>query len=162
MKPLQLDPSDSLEQQNAKLCKITAVLMRRIEQEIAEGGPGYANYQLAAALEEQVRARTKDLDDALKMLSISNARLTVARQEAEQARNDLYDALEAVQEGFALFDPNDVLILSNSRFAAQLPDVATKLGPGLGFVDYVRLVSTQPPPRAARRPHRARNGRGSA
>lgn len=141
MNPLLLDPADSLERQNEKLRRITGVLMNRIEREIAQSGPGYANFQLAAALEEQVRARTKDLDDALKMLSISNTRISVARQEAERARNDLYDALEAVQEGFALFDPQDVLILSNSRFCAELPDVADKLGPGLNFLDYVRLVA---------------------
>ena len=141
MKPLLLDPRDNLERQNQKLRKISEVLIERIEREIAETGPGYMNFQLAAALEEQVRARTKDLDDTLKMLSIANARLNVARQEAEQARNDLFDALEAVQEGFALFDPNDVLIMCNSRFSVQLPDVAPRLGPGLKFVDYVRMVA---------------------
>jgi len=141
MTPLLLDPAGGLECENQKLRRITGVLMNRIEQEIAQSGPGYANFQLAAALEEQVRARTKDLDDALKMLSISNARIQAARQEAEDARKDLYDALEGVQEGFALFDTQDVLILSNSRFCAHLPDVASKLGPGLSFVDYVRLVA---------------------
>lgn len=141
MKPLLLDPADDLATQNRKLRRISEVLIDRIEREIAEPGPGYMNFQLAAALEEQVRARTKDLDGALKMLSIANARLTVARQEAEQARNDLFDALEAVEEGFALFDQHDVLITCNSRFSAQLPDVAPRLGPGLKFVDYVRMVS---------------------
>lgn len=141
MKPLLLDPADDLERQNQKLRRISQVLIERMEREIAETGPGYMNFQLAAALEEQVRARTKDLDDTLRMLSVSNARLNVARQEAEQARNDLFDALEAVQEGFALFDANDVLIMCNSRFAAQLPDVAPRLGPGLKFVDYVRMVA---------------------
>ena len=129
MKPLLLDPADDLGQQNAKLRRIAEVLIARVEREIGESGTGYVNFQLAAALEEQVRARTTDLDDALKMLSVANARLNVARQEAEQARNDLFDAIEAVQEGFALFDPRDVLIMCNSRFSAQLPDVAPRLGP---------------------------------
>ncbi|TPE52150.1 hybrid sensor histidine kinase/response regulator [Amaricoccus solimangrovi] len=142
MKPLLLDPADDLATENRKLRRIADVLMERIEREIAEGGgAGYTQFQLAAALEEQVRARTKDLDDTMKMLSIANARLNVARQEAEQARNDLYDAIEAVQEGFALFGQDDALILCNSRFSAQLPDVAPRLGPGLKFVDYVRMVS---------------------
>ncbi len=141
MKPLLLDPADDLGQQNAKLRRIAEVLIARVEREIGESGTGYVNFQLAAALEEQVRARTTDLDDALKMLSVANARLNVARQEAEQARNDLFDAIEAVQEGFALFDPRDVLIMCNSRFSAQLPDVAPRLGPGLRFVDYVRMVA---------------------
>ncbi len=141
MKPLLFDPSDDLATENRKLRRITDVLMERVEREIAEGGVGYNQFQIAAALEEQVRARTKDLDDTMKMLSIANARLNVARQEAEQARNDLYDAIEAVQEGFALFGQDDALILCNSRFSAQLPDVAPRLGPGLKFVDYVRMVS---------------------
>ncbi|CAN5716009.1 PAS-domain containing protein [soil metagenome] len=144
MIPLELDPGDDLARQNEKLRRIVGVLMGRVEREMADHGPSYSHFQLAAALEEQVRARTKDLDDALKILSISNARLTVARQEAERARNDLYDAIEVVQEGFAIFDPSDVLILSNSRFAADIPDVAAKLGPGLQFVDYVRHVAQSP------------------
>lgn len=141
MKPLQFDPADTLERENEKLRRITAVLMSRMEQEAAQSAPGYGSFQLAAALEDQVRARTKDLDEALRMLSISNARITAARREAEQARKDLYDAIEGVQEGFAIFDTDDQLILSNSRFCAHLPDVARKLGPGLNFVDYVRLVA---------------------
>lgn len=144
MIPLVLDPADGLERQNEKLRQITGVLMRRIERDLADDRHGYAQFQLAAALEEQVRARTRDLDEALQMLSIANARLTGARREAEQARNDLYAALEAVQHGFALFDPEDRLILSNSRFSAQLPDVAAQLGTGLSFADYVRLLSDSP------------------
>lgn len=139
--PLLFDPEDDLAAENAKLRRIVAVLMSRVERGMAQLGPSYSHFQLAAALEEQVRARTKDLDDALKMLSIANARLTVARQDAEQARQDLYDALEVLQEGFALFGPDDVLILFNSRFAADMPDVRAKLAPGLPFVEYVRLVA---------------------
>ncbi len=138
---LIFDPADDLAAENAKLRRIVAVLMSRVEREMTQLGPSYSHFQLAAALEEQVRGRTKDLDDALKMLSIANARLTVARQEAEKARQDLYDALEVLQEGFALFGPDDVLILFNSRFAADMPDVRAKLAPGLPFVDYVRHVA---------------------
>ena len=142
MRPLLFDPADDLHTENRKLRRITDVLMERIEREIAQGGgAGITQFRIAAALEEQVRARTKDLDDTMKMLSIANARLNVTRQEAEQARNDLYDAIEAVQEGFALFGIDDTLILCNSRFAAQMPDVAPRLGPGLKFIDYVRMVS---------------------
>lgn len=139
--PLLFDPADDLAAENAKLRRIVGVLISRVEREMSHLGPSYSHFQLAAALEEQVRARTKDLDDALKMLSIANARLTVARQDAEKARQDLYDALEVLQEGFALFGPDDVLILFNSRFAADMPDVRVKLEPGLTFNDYVRCVA---------------------
>lgn len=141
MMPLLLDPHDDLAAQNRKLRRITEALMGRVERELADSGPGHANFALAAALEEQVRARTRELDEAFRMLSVVNARLTAARQESERARLDLADALEAMEEGFALFDPQDALIMCNSRFSGQLPDVAAKLGPGLKFVDYVRLVA---------------------
>jgi two-component system, sensor histidine kinase len=142
--PILLDPEDDPARENAKLRKIVGVLMARVERDMADSGPSYSHYLLAAALEEQVRARTKDLDSALRMLSVANAQLTVARQEAEKARTDLTDALEVVKEGFALFGPDDVLILSNSRFAAHMPDTKAKLGPGLRFADYVRLVAQSP------------------
>ena len=50
---------------------LTSEEAARVEREIGESGTGYVNFQLAAALEEQVRARTTDLDDALKMLSVA-------------------------------------------------------------------------------------------
>ena len=45
-------------------------------------------------------------------------------QEAERARADLFDALEAVREGFALFDADDVLVhVRTAASAMALPDV---------------------------------------
>lgn len=133
--------SDPLDQQNQKLEKIIASLMRRVEQAADEGEAAYHHFERAIMLEDQVRARTRDLEKAYDQLNKSNARLHAANQQAEGARNDLYNALEAVREGFALFDPNDEMILCNSRFCQWLPDVANALGPGLKFQDYVRLVA---------------------
>src|SRR5690606_32912166 len=77
----------------------------------------------------------------LNLLNHSNTRLSQAMREAERARADLYDALEAVREGFALFDARDVLVMCNSRFGASLPDIIAHLEPGLRFVDYVKLCA---------------------
>lgn len=136
-----LNPADPPERQNAKLVKMTDALMRRVEAATDEGGAAYAHFQRALMLEEEVRARTQDLEASLELLNRSNAQISQAREAAERARADLYDALEAVREGFALFDADDVLVMCNSRFSSSLPDVAPRLRPGLGFVDYVRLVS---------------------
>ncbi len=139
-----LRPGDSLETQNAKLLKMTAALMRRVEQSTDDSGAAYAHFQRAVVLEDQVRERTRDLERTLELLNRSNARLSQAMQEAEGARADLFDALESVREGFALFDQNDRLVMSNSRFCLSLPDITPHLRPGLRFLEYVGLAARSP------------------
>lgn len=136
-----LAPDDSLETRNAKLLKMTAVLMARVERSTDDSGAAFAHFQRAIMLEDQVRDRTRDLERTLELLNQSNARLSQAMLEAEGARADLYDALEAVREGFALFDQNDRLVMSNSRFCELLPDLPPRLEPGLRFIEYVGLVA---------------------
>ncbi len=136
-----INATDSVEQQNAKLLTMTEALMRRVEATTDEGGAAYAHFQRALMLEEQVRTRTEDLETSLRLLNQSNAQLSSAMETAERARADLFDALEAVREGFALFDATDILVMCNSRFGMDFPDVLAELRPGLHFADYVRLIA---------------------
>ena len=136
-----LDPSDSPERQNARLLRIVTVLMRRVEQGTDLSGAAYAQFERAAMLEDQVRARTRELETALDLLNDSNAQLAAANRQTEAARRNLDDAIEAVQEGFGLFGPDDVLVMCNSRFGLQLRDIQPALVPGLTFARYVELVS---------------------
>ena len=57
--------------------------MRRVEQASDDSGAAYAHFQRALMLEEQVRNRTRDLEQTLELLNRSNARLSLAMQEAE-------------------------------------------------------------------------------
>ncbi|OCX63191.1 hybrid sensor histidine kinase/response regulator [Thioclava sp. SK-1] len=136
-----LAPEDSLERQNEKLLAIASSLIRHSESLSTEGAEGYAQFQRAAMLEEQVRERTRDLERALDLLNASNARLADASRETETARQNLASAIETVREGFALFDANDVLVMCNSRFNALLTDVRAQLQPGLSFAAYLQCVS---------------------
>ena len=136
-----IDPRDSLERQNEKLNKITSVLMRRVERSTDDSGAAYAHFLRALMLEKEVRERTHDLNHTLELLNLSNASLSEANQEAQRARADLANALEAVQEGFALFNAEDELVMCNSRFCVQMPDIRPQLEPGLPFEDYVRSIS---------------------
>lgn len=136
-----IDPSDSLERQNQKLLQITEALMRKVEQSPDQTGLAYAQFERAALLEEQVRQRTTDLERTLDLLHESNARFALARQEAEDARANLADAIETIDEGFALFDQSEQLVLYNSRFCQALGDVRSQLATGLSFDDYVNLIS---------------------
>ncbi len=139
-----VNPADPPERQRQKLLTIVEALMRRVEQATDDSGTAYALFQRAAMLEDQVRERTRDLERALDLLNDSNARLAEATRAAETAQANLTNAIEAVQEGFALFGPDDVLILANARFCADLPDLRPVLRPGLTFAAYVAAVARSP------------------
>lgn len=136
-----IDPRDPLERQNEKLLRICEALMRRVEQDTDDRGAAYAQFQRAVLLEDKVRERTRDLEYALDLLNESNARLAAASRETERARADLTNAIETIEEGFALFDSDDRLVLCNTRFAMNLSDLRHALQPGLDFETYARLVS---------------------
>jgi signal transduction histidine kinase/CheY-like chemotaxis protein len=139
-----INPADSAERRAEKLLTIAEALMRRVEQATDDSGAAYAQFQRAALLEDQVRERTHDLGRALDLLNESNARLADAMREAETARQNLSNAIETVQEGFALFDREERLVMCNSRFAMHMADVHAQLQPGLSFADYVAMVSRSP------------------
>ncbi|KEO51797.1 PAS-domain containing protein [Thioclava pacifica] len=137
-----LDPADTLERQNAKLLTIAEALIRHSEEMNEDRGAAFAQFQRAAMLEDQVRERTRDLERALDLLNASNARLADANRETETARQNLAAAIETVQDGFALFDAQDVLVMANSRFNALLSDVRDRIVPGLNFHAYLDLVAS--------------------
>ncbi len=56
-----------------------------------------------------LRSRERELSDLV-------ANVAAARDEATQSRRRLTEAIEAVSEGFALYDQNDRLVLCNSYF----------------------------------------------
>ncbi|TDT77365.1 signal transduction histidine kinase [Litoreibacter halocynthiae] len=137
-----INPADSIERQNEKLLQIAQSLMRRVEQKNEQSGLAYQQFERAALLETQVRERTRALERTLDLLQDSNARLEVANLETETARANLTEAIETINEGFALFDTEDRLVLSNSRFCRDLLDIEERLVAGLPFQDYVSLISS--------------------
>ncbi|WP_299707360.1 PAS-domain containing protein [uncultured Tateyamaria sp.] len=136
-----IDPRDSLERQNEKLLQISQALMRRVEQKTEQSGFAYQQFERAALLESEVRERTRDLERTLDLLQDSNARLEQANIETETARSNLAEAIETINEGFALFNEQDRLVLFNSRFCRDLQDVEPVLKEGLTFQEYVTSIS---------------------
>ncbi len=60
-------------------------------------------------------------------------------QELDRVRGRLHDAVEALEEGFALFDPEDRLVICNSRYAKFFREHAgVDLVPGMKFEDFMR------------------------
>ena len=127
-------PEDDLDRQNAKLARIVEVLMSRAERATDMSGAAFAQFQRAALLEEEVRARTRDLEHALDLVNRSNA-------EAETARRDLSGAIEVLREGFALFGSDGRMKLWNSRFGMSVPDICAALRTGLPFDEYVDVIA---------------------
>jgi signal transduction histidine kinase len=136
-----INPADPPDRQREKLLLIAEALMRRVEQATDDSGAAWAQFQRAAMLEDQVRERTRDLERAMDLLNESNAQLAGAKRAAEAAQANLKNAIETVQEGFALFGADDMLILANARFCDGLPDVRPALAQGLTFADYVAAVA---------------------
>ena len=60
-------------------------------------------------------------------------------REVAEARQRLIDAIESISEGFALYDGEDRLVLSNSRYRELLySDLAIELMPGTTFEHIIR------------------------
>jgi diguanylate cyclase (GGDEF)-like protein len=64
--------------------------------------------------------------------------LTQAQTEAQQARAILDDAIEALPEGFALFDAQDRLVVCNSQFRALYSRAQAMIQPGRTFEEILR------------------------
>ena len=65
--------------------------------------------------------------------------LTAAQEEAQRARAMLQDAIEALPEGFALFDAQDRLVVCNTQFRRLYPLVQEVIEPGRSFEEMLRL-----------------------
>jgi len=134
------NPEDTLERQVEKLNKIVRSLMQRVEQSTDMGATPYALFQTAITLENRVNLRTADLQKALDDLGKTHGELSRALDDAEVARQNLLDALEAMSEGFALFS-QDQLVICNDRFRQLLPDVSERITEGMSFGDYTHVVA---------------------
>lgn len=135
-----INPDDPPERQVEKLQKIVKSLMWRVEQSSEKGGTPYGMFQTAINLENEVHARTETLQSTLDQLEETHAELSQALGDAEQSRQNLFDALEAMSEGFALFS-NDRMLICNERFQNLLPDVSKQIVRGISFEGYTNAVA---------------------
>ncbi|WP_391345955.1 hybrid sensor histidine kinase/response regulator [Azospirillum sp. A23] len=149
-----LDPADriaELERENAKLQRINKVLMDRVERSMDFQGGAFSLFQTAIVLEQKIRERTLELERALHKLEDSNRDLARAKELADTMRTRLFEAIESVNEGFALFDSSDRLVLCNRKYLSYWPSVAGRIQAGIRFNDLVAMVAAagavaEPPP----------------
>lgn len=76
---------DDVKRRIAKLARINAALMQRVERSMDQQANAYSLFQTAIGLESQVRVRTEELKNTLFRLEQANSELRGARDTAEQA-----------------------------------------------------------------------------
>ncbi len=138
-----------LERQIEKLGRINAALISRVERATDLHGSAFSLFETAIALETRVRDRTAELETALSELASSNAALALARDEADTARKRLSDAIDSINEGFAIFDADDRLVLANQTYVSLWPEAADIIKPGVPFADIAQTLAARRVPLGA-------------
>ncbi len=153
-------PSQDLNRKLEKLNKINAALIERVERSVEQQGNAYSLFTAAIGLENQVRQRTDELQEALERLETSNEALVAARDEAERANeaktrfftavgHDLLQPLHAARlTASALGESND--IRENRKLADQIDHALSSVEDLLRtMLDITKIETgvTQPAPR---------------
>lgn len=131
-----------LEHQVAKLKRINAALIERVESSNLPRTAPYAAFEHAALLAEQVRERTRALNQTMHELRASNRLLGEARERAEQANQYLVDAIESITDAFVLFDAEQRIQRFNSRFADFWRPAGIEIRAGMSLDELKRLALT--------------------
>ncbi|MFQ3788045.1 NahK/ErcS family hybrid sensor histidine kinase/response regulator [Halomonas sp. A29] len=131
-----------LERQVAKLQRINAALIERVESSNLPRTAPYAAFEHAALLAEQVRERTRALNQTLHELRASNRLLGEARKRAEQANQYLVDAIESITDAFVLFGADQRIQHFNSRFAEFWRPAGIEVEAGMTLEELRRLALT--------------------
>ncbi|WP_333836940.1 hybrid sensor histidine kinase/response regulator [Novosphingobium sp.] len=138
-----------LEDEVRKLRKINAALIDRVERSTDLSHSAFSMFERAITLEQLVRDRTRALEDALGQLASANAKLAQARAEAEAAETRLRDAIESINEGFALFDAEDRLVLYNEAYLGFWPDLVDVAQQRPTFHEIITMLAEQRCPAGA-------------
>ena len=75
------------------------------------------------------------------MLILQIGRANAATRASAEAQTQLRDAVESISEGFALYDANDRLVLSNSRSRGFQAGIEDMLVPGTSFEEITRAAA---------------------
>ncbi|WP_419799762.1 PAS-domain containing protein [Terasakiella sp.] len=138
-----LDIPTGTADETLKLRKIISSLMKQVERTLDVQGGAYSSFQTATLLDEKVRERTHQLEQALGSLEKVNLELKRTKGEAETSRIRLEEAVESVSEGFALYDKEDRLILCNNKFWDFWGNHQNDVPYGTRFEDMARKLVRQ-------------------
>lgn len=135
-----VDETSALRREVAKLKEINRALMQHVEHSLDLQGNAYHLFQAAVLLDRLVKERTRELEHALEAVASSNRELNEAVVVGLTAQNRLRDAIDSISEGFAIFDPEDRLILCNQRFMDFWPSLTVDIRSGITFEELITLA----------------------
>lgn len=143
--PSTAAPGDvaALQRENAKLREINRALMQRVEHSLDIQGNAYHLFQTAILLDRKVRDRTRELEQALQAVEISNQELNEAIIVSHTTQNRLQDAINSISEGFSIFDPDDKLILFNRKFLDFWPNLTDRIHTGITFDQLMQMAISE-------------------
>ncbi|MGE4526773.1 MAG: FIST N-terminal domain-containing protein [Rhodospirillaceae bacterium] len=90
---------------------------------------------------EGMLAHAEDLHASLDNIRATIAREVEAEERAHRAEQQLTEAIEAISEGFALYDAEDRLVLANGRIRQMFPDVPDAFAIGRTFTEIVEFAA---------------------
>lgn len=73
------------------------------------------------------------------LLTQRNQQLQESEKETEQAREQLLSAIEALEDGFVIFDADERLVATNSRYREIFSKLSAILKPGVSFREIVEF-----------------------
>ena len=118
--------------------------LRRLERSMNAITQGRLDVPIPKAGRDEIGGMTR----ALAMLRdslIESHRLEQERQRAEaearRAQAQLGEAIEAISEGFALYDADDRLVICNSRFKEMYAGLALEIQPGTQYETILRAAA---------------------
>ena len=135
------DETVTLRREVEKLREINRALMKHVEHSLDLQGNAYHLFQAAVLLDRLVKERTQELEQAMEAVASSNRELNEALVVGLTAQNRLRDAIDSISEGFAIFDPEDRLVLCNQRFMSFWPSPAVEIRPGATFEELIKVAT---------------------
>ena len=112
--------------------------LRRLERSMAAITRGRLDVTLPAAGRDEVGAMSRALGmlrDSLKERNLLEEQRQRAVAAATRAQQQLEEAIEAISEGFALYDAEDRLVICNSRYREMYAGLDTEVRPGTKYAD---------------------------
>ncbi|PRX37075.1 hypothetical protein SAMN05216257_10193 [Meinhardsimonia xiamenensis] len=101
-----------------------------------------ANRKLAAHarhLSEEVIEKREEAQALRAQSEAARCELENMRGEVLIARRRLWESIDAISDGFAVFDPDNVMVAANAAFLAPF-DGLESVGPGIAYDDLLRLA----------------------
>jgi adenylate cyclase len=118
--------------------------LRRLEHSIDAITQGQLDVPIPAAGRDEIGGMTRALA-MLRASLIESQQLQQDRQRAEaatrRAQAQLGEAIEAISEGFALYDADDRLVISNSRFREMYGGTQLEIKPGTPYEVILRAAA---------------------